>query len=98
MGGCSSPQGSGGADRSGGGGSGGRVSDRSVLRVAVLTVPLGLLVTAAVCAIALWRHGAAAAAAATAAAPGEQCDPEVPYYREAVILHGETLGPRLAPF
>ncbi|GLC67093.1 hypothetical protein PLESTF_000514400 [Pleodorina starrii] len=83
-----------GADTDGGGGGGG-VDDRSVLRVAVLTVPLGLLVTVAVCAVALWRHDVAVAAAAAAAAAagsdsggGGVREPEVPYYREAVVLHG----------
>ncbi|GFR48692.1 hypothetical protein Agub_g10648, partial [Astrephomene gubernaculifera] len=44
-------------------------------------VPVGAGVTAAVCVLALWRHAAGGGGGGGAAE-------EVPYYREAVILHG----------
>ncbi len=59
------------------GGEGGGVDNMSVLRVAWLVVPLGLLVTAAVCGVAVRQQPA------TGANGGA-----VPYYREAVVLHG----------
>ncbi|KAG2446862.1 hypothetical protein HYH02_008019 [Chlamydomonas schloesseri] len=71
------------------------IDNRSVLRVACLVVPLGVVVTAAVCGLAIWRHDTAVAAAAAAAASGVRGDggdaeaaAAVPYYREAVLLHG----------
>ncbi len=84
------------------------VDDVSVLRVAVLCVPFGLLVTAATCALALWQPASQAPpppacdscgpeareAAARLAAHVAQSHP-VPFYREAVLLHGGTGMPAL---
>ncbi|GIL64160.1 hypothetical protein Vafri_18121 [Volvox africanus] len=67
------------SSRNGGACSGG-VNNRSVLRVAVLTVPWGVVITAGVCGIALWQH--------TAGTTASSDEPEVPFYREAVVLHG----------
>ncbi|KAG2427588.1 hypothetical protein HXX76_012242 [Chlamydomonas incerta] len=71
------------------------IDNRAVLRVAWLVVPLGVVVTAAVCGLAIWRHDVAVAAAgaggytATAgSAGGDAGHVAVPYYREAVLLHG----------
>lgn len=68
------------------------IDNRAVLRVAWLVVPLGVVVTAAVCGLAIWRHDAAVAAAAAstgaATANGRGESAAVPYYREAVLLHG----------
>lgn len=60
------------------GGEGGGVDNMSVLRVAWLVVPLGLLVTAAVCGVAVRQQPATGADGSA-----------VPYYREAVVLHGK---------
>ncbi|GLI64837.1 hypothetical protein VaNZ11_008131 [Volvox africanus] len=65
--------------RKGGAGSGG-INNRSVLRAAALTVPWGVVITAGVCGIALWQH--------TAGTTASSDEPEVPYYREAVLMHG----------
>ncbi|KXZ50074.1 hypothetical protein GPECTOR_18g52 [Gonium pectorale] len=62
------------------GAAGGSVDSVSVLRVALLVLPVGAVVTAGVCGVALWRHGAAGGGGAAEGA--------VPYYREAVLLHG----------
>ncbi|GIL92754.1 hypothetical protein Vretimale_11741 [Volvox reticuliferus] len=69
---------------SGGAGATGGINNRSVLRVAALAVPWGMVITAGVCGIALWQH----TAATTASSGGSAQEPEVPYYREAIILHG----------
>ncbi|GIL76385.1 hypothetical protein Vretifemale_5979 [Volvox reticuliferus] len=68
----------------GGAGGNGGINNRSVLRVAALAVPWGMVITAGVCSIALWQH----TAAANASSGGSAQEPEVPYYREAVVLHG----------